>query len=129
MVRGYKEIRYGIAIGISMWTLDVMMHTSTHGPLSLSAFIEELLANDSTQLFFRNLFVIVSVSFGLALWQSNRHKNQVKDLQVAMDSFQREIVNPLLLITGYSQLLSLKEGWPVNREEIEMVREIQLNRM
>ena len=42
MLGRYKEILYGFAIGISTWLLDVMMHASMHGHLSLHSFLEDL---------------------------------------------------------------------------------------
>jgi hypothetical protein len=127
MIGRYKEIWYGVAIGISMWMLDAMMHASMHGHLGWQTFIREIFVDDAIQLFFRGLFVVVAMAFGFTLWRSNLRKDQVQDLQTAIDLFQRQTVNPLLLIVGYCRLLSLKEGWPVTRQEIEIIREIQLN--
>ena len=127
MLGRYKEIWYGIVIGISMWALDAMMHASMHSELGWSEFRQEFIASNSTQLFFRSLFVIVSMGFGFSLWLSNQRKCQVLDLQDAINSLHSQIVNPALLISGYCRMLSFKEGWPVSREEVEMIREIQLN--
>ncbi|MEW6734399.1 MAG: hypothetical protein AB1489_23940 [Acidobacteriota bacterium] len=127
MLSHYKEVWYGIAIGISMWVLDALMHASMHGRLSWHSFINEFSLNDITQLFFRSLFVIVATAFGFTLWRSNQRKCQVNDLQEVINSLHSQVVSPLLLIVGYTRLLSVKEGWPVSREEIEMIREIQLN--
>jgi hypothetical protein len=127
MIGRYKEIWYGIAMGLSMWVLDAMMHTSMHGELSSRALIREIFIVDATQIFFRTLFVIVSIAFGVVLWRSNQRRHQLQDMQAAIDAFQRQTINPLLLIVGYSRLLSLKEGWPISREQVEMIREIQIN--
>ena len=123
----YKEIWYGLAIGVSMWMLDAAMHASLHGQFNWSGFAKEIIASDSAQLLFRALFVIVSTAFGISLWRSSQRKSQVHDLRASTDSLYREISSPLLLIVGYSQMLSLKEGWPVGREAIEIVGEIQFN--
>jgi hypothetical protein len=127
MIGRYKEIWYGVAIGISMWILDAMMHASMHGHLNRHTFIKEIFVDDATQLFFRSLFVVVALAFGFTLWRSNLRKDQVEDLQTVIDLFHRQTVNPLLLIVGYCRLLSFKEGWPVSRQEIEIIHEIQLN--
>jgi hypothetical protein len=123
----YKEIWYGLAMGVSMWTLDAAMHASLHGQFNWSGFTKEIIASDSALLLFRALFVIVSTALGISLWRSNRRKSQVQDLRASADSLYREIAGPLLLIVGYSQMLSLKEGWPVGREAVEIVGEIQIN--
>lgn len=127
MIRRYKEIWYGLLIGLTTWSLDAMMHASMHGHLTWGNFSQELLSEDITQLFFRTLFILISVALGFALWRSNQRKYQVEDLQLTLNSLHRQVVSPLLLITGYCRLLSLKEGWPVSKETIEMIEKIQLN--
>lgn len=127
MLSRYKEIWYGALIGLSTLALDAMMHASMHGQLNFKSFITELFLLDITQLFFRSLFVVISVAFGYALWRSNQHRNQVQDLQLGVETLHRQIMNPLVLIIGYSQLLSLKEGWPVSKENIELVDAIRSN--
>jgi nitrogen-specific signal transduction histidine kinase len=127
MLSRYKEIWYGVLIGLSTFILDVMMHASMHGQLNLWSFINELFLVDVTQLFFRSLFVLVSIAFGFTLWRSNQHKNQMQDLQTGIETLHKQIMNPLVLIIGYSQLLSLKEGWPATQENIELVNAIRSN--
>lgn len=123
----YKEIWYGVAIGASIWMLDSAMHASLHRQFNWSGFAKEIIATDSAQLLFRMLFVIVSTAFGISMWRSNQRKSRIQDLNDAFDSLYRRIANPLVLIVGYSQMLSLKEGWPVGREAVEVVDEIQFN--
>ena len=123
----YKEIWYGVAIGASIWMLDAAMHASLHRQFNWSGFAKEIIASDSAQLLFRALFVLVSTAFGISMWRSNQRKSRIQDLNGAFDSLYRRIANPLVLIVGYSQMLSLKEGWPVGREAIEIVDEIQFN--
>ncbi len=127
MLSRYKEIWYGALIGLSTLALDAMMHASMHGHLNFKSFITELFLLDITQLFFRSLFILISIAFGFALWRSNQHRNQVQDLKTGVEILHRQIMNPLILIIGYSQLLSLKEGWPVSKENIELVNAICFN--
>lgn len=123
----YKEILYGVAAGVSVWMLDAAMHADLHGQLNWGGFTKELVANDGAQLLFRALFVVVAAAFGISLWRGNQRQSQAKDLHAAFDLLYRQIANPLFLVVGYSQMLSLKEGWPVGREAIELVDEIQIN--
>lgn len=127
VLRGYKEICYGVAIGLSMWILDTLMHAIQRSRWSWGEFIRELVASDGAQLLFRVLFVAVAVAFGFSLWRSNRRKRQIDNLRLAVDSLYGQIANPLLLIVGYCQMLSLKQGWPVERVTIEIVNEIHCN--
>lgn len=123
----YKEIWYGVAVGASIWMLDSAMHASLHRQFNWSGFAKEIVATDSAQLLFRTLFVIFATAFGISMWQSNQRKSRIRDLNDAFDSLYRRIGNPLVLIVGYSQMLSLKEGWPVGRQAVEIVDEIQFN--
>ncbi len=123
----HKEIWYGVAIGLSSWALDAMMHASLHRPITWKAFAKELISSDSAQLLFRVLFVIVASAFGFSLWRSNRRKSKVQEIQNTVDSFYRQIANPLVLVVGYSQMLSLRRGCPVGRETLEIIQQIHLN--
>ena len=58
-------------MGVSMWMLDSVMHTSLHRQFNWSGFGKEIIATDSAQLLFRTLFVIVSSAFGISMWRSN----------------------------------------------------------
>lgn len=51
----------------------------------------------------------------------------MQEIQNSVDSFYRQIANPLLLVVGYSQMLSLRWGFPVGRETLEIIRQIHLN--
>lgn len=124
---GYKEICYSAAIGASVWIVDAVMHASQQGRLSWGGFVRELAASDSAQLLFRALFVAVAVAFGFSLWRSNQRRRQVDELREAADLLHRQIASPLLLIVGYCQMLSLKQGWPVGREAAEIIAEIHIN--
>jgi hypothetical protein len=127
MLGRYKEIWYGAAIGISTWMLDAMMHAIQRGPVRWSSFTNEAIASDGAGLLFRIFFVLVSTALGVSLWRSNRHRCELRELQGLFGAFHRQVVNPMLLIAGYSRMLTLKEGWPVARESVEMINEIQIN--
>lgn len=127
MLGRYKEIWYGAAIGISTWMLDAMMHAIQRGPISWSTFTKEAISSEGTGLLFRIFFVVVSTALGVSLWRSNRDRCELRELQGLFGAFHRQVVNPVVLIIGYSRMLTLREGWPVGREAVEMVNEIQIN--
>jgi hypothetical protein len=126
-LKRYKEIWYGIAIGVTLWMLDASTHTSFHEEFNWSGFANGIIAGNGEQLLRRALVVTISTAFGISLWRSNQRKSQIQAIHAAVDSVYRDIANPMVLIVGYSQMLSLKEGWPVGREAIEIVDEIQIN--
>ena len=123
----YREIWYGVFMGISIWMLDAAMHATMRGSIGWRVFAKELIASDSAQLLFRALFVIVAVAFGFSLWRSNQSKRQVEELRDEINALYRQIANPLLLIVGYSRMLPIKQGWPVGPEAVEIAYEIKRN--
>lgn len=123
----YKEIWYGVAIGVSVWILDALMHANLRGRVGLSALAKELIETDSPEFAFRVLFVCVSTALGVSLWRSNQRRCEVEELQAVIGAFHRQIINPAVLIVGYSRMLSLREGWPVGHESVEIINEIQSN--
>jgi len=127
LLSDYKEVAYGAGMGVSMWVVDATMHAIQRGPISWSGFVQEMIASNDAQLLFRLLFVAMATALGISLWRSNRHRCQVRDLQALLGAFHRQVVNPVVLIVGYSRMLSLREGWPVGREAVEIIHEIQLN--
>src|SRR5574341_1746205 len=120
----YKEIWYGMIIGVSIWALDAALHPSGRGQFGFGAFARELIVGDPPKILLRFLFLIVSGALGFSLWQSRERARRMRDLQMAINLLQRQIVNPLLLIVGYSSNLALKEGWPASHETIELMGEI-----
>ena len=127
MLKRFKEIWYGAATGAGIWALDALMHIRLQGHLGLRPFITELFSRSSGQLAFRLVFVLIAAAFGYLRWRSNRRERQMQNMQLVVSELHREISRPLMLIVGYSQMLSLKEGWPVTREVLDAARTIQLN--
>ena len=127
MLRKYKEIWYGVATGASFWSLDAFMNARLQDQFGLSSFFREAISHSGGQFLFRLFFVIIATAFGYSFWRGNQRKQHAENLQLTIDELHRNIASPLMLITRYSQMLSLREGWPVTREAIEAVRAIQVN--
>lgn len=125
--RNHREIWFGMGIGLGAWAFDSLLHANGSSQWGWSAFIEELFMSDGPRLLFRILFLIVSLGLGYSLWLSRERERRMRDLEQAIRSLERQIVNPSLLIAGYSSAISLKEGWPASREAVEMISAIHLN--
>lgn len=121
----YREIAYGVLAGLSIWVLDAMLQAGGRDHFSLDTVVSEMIPNHPPQLFLRILLLSISIALGYSLWQSRERERRMRDLQVTLKSLQRQIVNPSLLILGHSSNLALREGWPVSREFVEMMSEIQ----
>lgn len=127
MFEKYKEIWYGLAIGLSTCIIDAMMHADIEGQFNFTAILKDLLQGNATQQCFRSLFIIVSLAFGVTLWRSNRRKFQMLNLQAQLDDVQKRIIKPITLIHGYAQMINVKEGWPITPETVNNINEIKSN--
>ena len=107
MIRQYKEILFGLALGLAMWVIDAAMHVQIR-PNEASwtgNFIKELSFPGPTPLFFRVLFVALAVFLGLVLWRSNQRQRQAQDTEQKLRHLHRAMTSPVMLILGYSKLL------------------------
>ncbi len=123
----YREIAYGVLTGLSIWVVDAVLQAGGRDHFGFDTVASEMILSRPPQLLLRVLLLIVSVALGYSLWKSREHERRMRDLQTLLESLQRQIVNPSLLILGHSSNLALREGWPVSRESVEMVSEIQCN--
>lgn len=123
----YREVIYGVLTGLSIWLFDAMLQASGRDHFSFGAVVSEIIPNHPPQLFLRLLLLSISVALGYSLWQSRERECRMRDLQMALNSLQHQMVSPSLLILSHSANLGLREGWPVARESVELLREIQCN--
>lgn len=127
MMGRYREIAYGVLTGLGIWVIDAMLQASGRDYFGVDTVASEMILSRPPQLLLRVLLLIISVALGYSLWKSRERERRMRDLQTLFKSLQRQIVNPSLLILGHSSNLALREGWPVSRESVEMVSEIQCN--
>lgn len=125
MLGRYREIEYGVLIGLTIWVMDAILQAGGGDHFGFDTVASEMSLSHPPQLLLRILLMIISVALGYSLWQSRKRERQMHDLQMRLNSLQHQIVNPLLLILGYSSNLTLREGWPVSRESVELLSEIQ----
>ncbi len=117
MLKHYKEILYGLLLGLAMWVVDAAMHvqlgTDVH---SSGGFVDELLRPGATQLLFRGVFLVIGVAFGWALWRSNWRERELRALEDAIVAFHRKLDSPAMRIVSHIRML---QGRPsVTRDEI-----------
>jgi hypothetical protein len=113
-MRRYREIAYGVLTGLGIWVIDAMLQAGGDGHLGFDTVVSEMILSRPPQLLLRVSLLLISVALGYSLWQSRERERRMHDLQT-------------LLILGHSSNLALREGWPVSRESVEMMSEIQCN--
>ncbi|MDQ3252301.1 MAG: hypothetical protein M3458_02755 [Acidobacteriota bacterium] len=111
MLKRYKEIIYGLLLGLAMWVVDAAMHVQLDlHDHSSSAFLDELLRPGATQLLFRSFFLIIAVAFGWALWRSNWRERELHALEDAIVAFHRQLDSPAMRIMNHARMLHGRPG-------------------
>jgi hypothetical protein len=125
MIRRYKEIFFGLLLGLAMWVADALMHTMM--PMAVRDYqpslAEELLSPHGPQVITRLLFVGFALFLGWLLWRSNQRERQVRDLERRIAIFHEQLINPAMLVMDGCNTLLRSGG--ISRECLEIVKEIR----
>lgn len=107
MIARYKEIIFGVGLGLGMWLIDAAMHVEIGARAATwtGSFMKELFYPGPAQLFFRMLFLALAMFFGLVLWRSNQQQRQAQALEETVRRLHRGMTTPVMLILGYSKIL------------------------
>jgi len=115
-LRRYKEIIYGLGLGLAMWVVDAAMHAQLGSEVHSSGFLSELLRPGPTQLFFRGFYIAVAGGLGWALWRSNWRERELRALEDAIIAFHRQLDSPAMRIVSNIRMLQGRPG--VARDEV-----------
>ncbi|MGE0883435.1 MAG: hypothetical protein AB7P14_07830 [Blastocatellales bacterium] len=107
--------------------IDAMLQAGGGEHFGFDAVAREMILSRPPQMLLRVLLLIISLALGYSLWKSRERERRMRDLQMTLNLLQHQIVHPSLLILGHSSNLALREGWPVSRESVETLSEIQFN--
>ena len=117
MLKRYKEIFFGLLLGLAMWVVDAAMHVQLGAAVhSSGGFVEELFRPGATQLLFRCAFLFIGVAFGWALWRSNWRERELRALEDAVVAFHRKLDSPAMRIVSHIRMLQGRPG--VARDEV-----------
>ena len=120
MFRRYKEIGYGLLVGLTMWVVDAAMHAQLGEEIhSSGSFLHELLSPGATQFIFRAVFLIIAVAFGWALWRSNWRERELRALEDAIIGFHRRLDSPAMRIVSHVRMLQGRSGGAARWSELE----------
>lgn len=102
----YKEIIFGVSLGLVMWIVDAAMHVQMSAETDvLAGFAAELFAPGATQLFFRALFLLIASAFGFVLWRANWRERELRALEEAIIAFHRQLDSPAMRIVNHVRML------------------------
>ena len=89
MISRYREVVFGVVIGLVASVIDVIMHARMQG----RTFVEELMHPEIEMFFYRLLFLAFGFALGLILWRKNQRERETRDLAEALDKLGREITD------------------------------------
>lgn len=114
----YKEIIYGLGLGLAMWVVDAAMHAQLGSQIGSPGFVRELVGPGTTQLFFRGFYIAVAGALGWALWRSNWRERELRALENAIIAFHRQLDSPAMRIVSHIRMLQARPG--VTHDEVAL---------
>ena len=117
-LRRYKEVLYGLGLGLAMWLVDAAMHAQLGSEIHSAGFVSELLRPGATQLLFRGFYIAGAGAVGFALWRSNWRERELRALEDAIVAFHRQLDSPAMRIVSNVRMLQRQPG--VTRDEVAM---------
>ena len=118
MLNRYKEIFYGIFLGLGAWVIDAVMHAKEEG----GGFWGELAHLHGGTLFYRLSFVGFGLALGWSLWKKNSREREFRQLAEVLEKFHREIADPAFLIYAKCEVLLGRDDFHLSAEASEVVR-------
>ena len=120
MISRYREVVFGLVIGLIASVIDVIMHAR----MQSRPFVEELMHPEIEMFFYRLLFLAFGFALGLILWRKNQHERETRHLAEALDKLGREITGPAMVIHTQTQLLLTRTHPALPAEAESAVRAI-----
>jgi|SRR5205809_7369794 len=111
MISRYREVFFGLLIGLAAGVIDVIMHARMQD----RSFAEELMQPHIEMLFYRILFLALGVALGLLLWKKNQRERESRHLAEPLwiNLAERSPHQPSLFSVrhvGYSFVLGFAAG-------------------
>ena len=118
MLQRYKEIFYGLLLGLGASLIDLIMHAQ----MESRTLWTELIHPQPMMVFYRLLFIAFGLSLGWSLWQKSKRERDFRQLAEVLARFHREIVSPAFLMHGKLQVLMMREDFRLPPEAVEIIR-------
>jgi len=123
-LRSYKEIWFGIGLGAFAWVVDAVMHVELGADVHAGGIWSEIFAPHPTAFIFRGFYFGVAVAFGIFLWRANWRERQLRALEDAIVSFQRQLDAPALRIMARVRALQNRNSLRLDETANRLAGEI-----
>jgi len=117
MLQDYKEIIYGLVVGLAAAALDTALDASIEG----HSFAAEL-GGHPGMLFYRGIFVVFGLIIGGLVWRNNRRKRDFRHLLERIRRFHEQCEAQVLVLHTRLQVLLTKESLHLSPEAEEQIR-------
>lgn len=129
MLKLYKEILFGIALGAAMWIVDAAMHAELGAETYSNAFPAhdfwaEIFAPNPTAVIFRLIYLALATMFGVYLWRANWREREIRALERAMIAFQLQLDRPALRILSRARQLQNRNSVSLDETAAHLANEI-----
>lgn len=123
-IKCYKEIWFGIGLGVIAWIVDAVMHVELGAEVHAGTLWAEIFAPHPTALIFRVFYFVVAVAFGAFLWRTNWRERQLQAFEQAVIAFQRQLDAPSLRILGAVRQLQNRNAVRLDETAGQLASEI-----
>ena len=121
----YKEIWFGVGLGAFAWVVDAVMHVELGADVHHAGGLwAEIFAPPPTAFIFRVFYLVVAIAFGVFLWRANWRERQLKALEEAVVSFQRQLDAPALRIMATIRTLQNRNSVRLDETANRLASEI-----
>ena len=118
MFQEYKEIFFGLAIGIGAALIDIGMDASTEG----YSYMAEVGAHPAMMIY-RAIFIVLGGGLGWLLWQRNRREREFRRLDESLHKIQQACSRQGLLLSSKLQLILTRDDLRLSEEARRLVQE------
>ncbi len=118
MLRRYREIFYGLLLGLGAWFIDVVMHARIED----RGFWDELFRFEAKTFFYRLMFVAFGLLIAWSLWQKSKREREFRRLAEILERLHREVADPAFLIYAKCEVLLSREDFHLPSEASDVVR-------
>lgn len=127
VVKRYKEILFGALLGAAMWVTDAAMHAQLGVEIHSHGFWAELFQPHPTTLLFRSVYFLLALAFGVFLWRVNWRERQLRALEDAIISFQRQLDSPALRIITHIRQLQTRNSVKLDEIAAELSAQVEMD--
>lgn len=118
MLERYREIFYGLLVGIGVEILDVGMHAHEEG----RSYWQEAMQTQSATLLYRFLFLSFGLGMGWLLWKRNKRERDYRQVVETLRDFQRDVANPASVVNAQLEVLLTRKDLQLTQATEEIVR-------